>query len=336
MKTIKNSFVVIIFFFISINIPAQTNFNIGLYKTFLQSNQNLTSSGLMQMYPAGNFASNIKLNNNTAQYFDSISVKYHLTSAEISTIQQNGFMVSERLSSAAFGQAFLDIYQNDLPVFVSADAILHAFHVSYDRMLMDAELGSIIDSLEILLTKMHSSLPVLDAKYSSNSSMKQMLLDVDVYCTVAGELLNLPVTPYYPANAAKISQVISLINSATGSSGFSLFSTEPVLYDWSQFEPRGHYVNRAYPILANYFRTMMWLGRIELYLLMPVAFDTASIETQYLDLQRETIDAMLIKELFDTSQVSTTYNYIESILELFVGEQDNVTIDQILPIYLTA
>ncbi len=49
-------------------------------------------------------------------------------------IKKNGFMVSERLFKySSFGDAFLDIYHKDLPVFVSTDAILHAFHISYDR-----------------------------------------------------------------------------------------------------------------------------------------------------------------------------------------------------------
>jgi hypothetical protein len=329
MKTIKCSLIVISFFLFPFSLTAQTNFNLDLYKTFLQAHQNLSSDGLMQMYPAGKFIGNLNLNYNSAQYFDSISAKYGLTGAEISAIQQNGFMVSERLSRAAFGQALIEIYQNDLPVFISTDAILHALHMSYDRILNDIEIDVIIDSLKSLLTRMHSNIYALNAKYSSNSQMIQMLEDVDVYTTVAGELLNLPVIPYYAENSSKINQVISLITAASGASNYSLFSTEPVLYDWSQFEPRGHYVNPSYPILANYFRTMMWLGRIEIYLLMPDAFNTASKETQYLDIQRETIDAMLIKELFDTSQVSTTYEYIENILEYFVGEQDNVTIDNL-------
>jgi len=329
MKTFKISFAVIISFLISLNIPAQTNFNIGLYKSFLQSHTNLTSDELMQLHSAGMFVGNLKLNYNSAQYFDSIAVKYGLTGAEKFSIQQNGFMVSERLSKIAFGQAFLEIFQNDLPVFVSTDAVLHAFHISYDRILKDVELGTIIDSLKTLLTRMHSNFSVLDTKYSANSEMKQMLLDVDVYITIAGELLSLQITPYYPENTSKINQVISLITAASGSSAYSLFSTEPVNYDWSQFEPRAHYVDNTYPILANYFRTMMWLGRIEIYLLLPEAFNSADQETQYLDIRRETIDAMLIKELFDTSQVSTTYNFIESYLELFVGDQDNVTIDNL-------
>jgi hypothetical protein len=326
MKTIKSTLVVFILFVVSFNLPAQTNFNIGLYKTFLQTHQNLTSEELMQMHPAGKFTGKLNLDYNSAQYFDSIAAKYSLTDAEKFSIQQNGFMVSERLSKAAFGEALLEIYQKDLPVFVSTDAILNAFHMSYDMILKDVEISVIIDSLKSLITLMHLNQSSLDSKYSSNSQMNQMLQDADVYITVAGELLGLQITPYYSTNAAKINDVISLINAANGKSNYYLFSTEPVDYDWSQFKPRGHYDDASYPQLASYFKTMMWLGRVEMYLLMPNAYNPADKETQFLDIRRQTIDAMLIKELFDISQVNTTYNYIENILQYFVGRQDNVTI----------
>jgi hypothetical protein len=329
MKTIKICLVVNILFFISLNLPAQTNFNIELYKSFLQANKNLTSEGLMQLHPAGKFIGNLNLNYNSSQYFDSIAIKYNLTDAEKSAIRQNGFMVSERLSEPAFGKAFLDIFQKDLPVFVSTDAVLHAFHRSYDRILKDIEVGVIIDSLTSMLRKMQSGLSFLDSKYSTNNSMQQMLQDVDVYTTVACHLMGIQTAPYYPANASKINDLISLINSAAGIGNYSLFTTEPVLYDWSQFKPRGHYDDNSLPVLASYFRTMMWFGRIEIYLLMPNALNEASTETQYADISRETIDAMLIKELYDETHINTTYHYIESILKLFVGDQDNVTIDNL-------
>ena len=76
-------------------------------------------------------------------------------------------MVSERLSKGSFGDAFLDIYHKDLPVFISTDAILHAFHVSYDRILKDIELAVLIDKLSTLLEQLHSQMPQLESKYSS-------------------------------------------------------------------------------------------------------------------------------------------------------------------------
>ena len=108
---------------------AQTNqFSIEAYKQFLNSNQNLTTSQLLDMHPAGVFKGDLNLQPQDALYFDSISIKYNLTDYEKSLVKKNGFMVSERLSMHTFGEAFFDIFQKDMPVFVSTDAILHAFH----------------------------------------------------------------------------------------------------------------------------------------------------------------------------------------------------------------
>ena len=138
MKILKFFRVTFLLIFFPLLITAQpTQFNINEYKQFLQSHQNMVTSELLELHPAGVFKANLNVDYQTAYYFDSISIKYNLTDYEKSLINQNGFMVSERLSNLSFGEAFLEIYENDLPVFVSTDAILHAFHVSYDRILKD-------------------------------------------------------------------------------------------------------------------------------------------------------------------------------------------------------
>ena len=331
MKKIFMSFGIfllqIIFF---TNTAAQSNnFNIENYKLFLQSHQNISSASLLQLYDAGKFASNLHMNDSSAVYLDSIDAKYNLTSYEKSLLQQNGFVISERLNGSSFGGAFMQIFQQDLPVFVSTDAILYALHMSYDNILKDVELSVIIDTLNSMLNKMYAGIPNLESVYSNNPSMTQMLKDADFYLNVSLNLLGQQVIPYYADNTSKINDVISKIMSASRTSGDTLFSSIPVEYDWSQFTPRGHYDDPQYPILAKYFRTMIWLGRTEIYLLMPNANINADSIEIYNSLQRQTIDAMLIRELFDATKVSSSYNLIENILEYFVGNQDNVTIDNL-------
>ncbi len=332
MKRYFKYFIIFIFQFLFItNVNAQSsNFNLDAYKQFLQSHQNISAQSLLQMYNAGRFSANINQDYNSAVYFDSIDIKYNLTGNEKSLLQQNGFVVSERLKQNSFGGAFLEIFQKDLPVFVSTDAILYAVHMSYDKILKDVELSVLIDSVKSMLTQMHSAIPGLADAYSSNPGMTQMLKDVDFYLTVGIELIGtLPVTPVYADNAVKINRVISKINEASGIDTASLFSSIPVKYDWSQFKPRGHYVDDHYPILANYFKAMMWLGRTEIYLLQPRALVYADSIEIFNSLQRQTIDAMLIREAFDKANVENTYNLIENILKFFVGDQDNVTIDNL-------
>ena len=157
----------------------------------------------------------------------------------------------------------LEIYEKDLPVFVSTDAILHAFHISYDRILKDVELGILIDRITNLLQMLHNNLPALAANYSAYPEMSTMLRDVDVYLTVPRKLLDQNAAPYFPENTSKINEILNKISAEQGHDPYTLFSENCRIMDWSQFKPRGHYVDPQYPILENYFRynDVAWQNR---------------------------------------------------------------------------
>ena len=312
-----------------IYLNAQSDFNTEQYKQFLQSHQNMNSPQLLEMYNAGGFKNNVNVNYNDALYFDSVTIKYNLTNYEKSLIQNYGFMVSERLPRESFGRSFLEIYNNDLPVFVSTDAILHAFHISYDRILMDVELNILIDKVKSILDQLFAQMPQLQNSYSSNPGMVQMLKDVDVYLTVPRKLFDESVTAYYSENNAVVDDIISEINSEGGYKPYTLFSENCRLMDWSQFKPRGHYDSDEYPDLKKYFKVMMWLGRTEIYLLAPRSVPEECHAQTFEDVERQTIDAFLINELFDITSVRPLYDEVEDILQFFVGKSDNVTLPNI-------
>jgi hypothetical protein len=72
---------------------------------------------------------------------------------------------------------------------------------------------------------------------------------------------------------------------------------------------------------------MIWLGRIEIYLLAPESISSLTCPLQTdADIQRQIIVALLISELIELSEMDQTYTEIEEILEFFVGKQDNVTL----------
>ncbi|OGU71073.1 MAG: hypothetical protein A2V93_03695 [Ignavibacteria bacterium RBG_16_34_14] len=319
------SFLLIPFFYLN----AQSNFNIEQYKQFLQSHQNMITSQLLEMYDAGSFRNTININYDGTLYFDSIDAKYNLTDYEKSLIQNYGFMVSERLSMDSFGEALLQIYHQDLPVFVSTDAILHAFHISYDRILRDVELGILINRIDNILNQLNASMPQLHNTYSSNPGMLQMLKDVDVYITVPRKLFNTNSAPYYTDNNAVVNDIINQIMGEQGHVPYTLFSENCRIMDWSQFKPRGHYDDNQFPILRKYFRVMMWLGRTELYLLKPRSFPVYCEQQTFNDIKRQTIDAFLINEIFNLAGVQPLYNEVEDIIQFFVGYSDNVTLPNI-------
>ncbi len=311
----------------------QSNFNINAYKQFLQSHQNMSSTDLMQMHPAGEFVDDLNLSIENVRYLDSIAYEYGLTSHELDLLEQNGFVVSERMKKLSFGEAYLDIFHRDMPVFVSTDAILHAFHISYDRILKDAELGFLIEKVKSLLQTIHSQQNYLYTKYGNNPEMLTMLKDADVYLTVPLRLFDLIINPYYSENAAKIDTILQFISDEQMGS-YNLFADVCRVIDWSQFKPRGHYYEEpGHPNptqLPNYFRVMMWLGRTELYLTKPIALDSVVCPLpSFDDVKRQIIDSYLIKELIDVTNTYSDYTEIENTIKIFAGDQDNVTLDNL-------
>jgi len=300
---------------------SQTNngFDVTQYKQFLYSNKNITTEQLRQLYPPGSFKKINGVNSTSANYYDSVAIKYSLTDYEKMLIEKNGFMVTERKSFSTVGDALLDIYNKDLPVFVSADVILHSVHASYDRILKDLEQYAIIPKLKTFLYSLKNQTASLDLKYSAFAEMKNCLKDYDLYITMALKLLGENVQPYYAENNNSINQLVALIN-AQSVSNIALFGNSVRKIDFSQFTPRGHYTSTT--DLQNYFKTSMWLGKIELYLIAPVSDNPPIPE----DVRRQSADAMLILEGAETAGTLSAYQEIENIIGFFVGEQDNVTL----------
>jgi len=305
---------------------AQVNpqFDINAYREFLASHRDLTYEQLNRLHSSGLFTAGARTDFQSAAYFDSIDAKYRLTTYEKSLVGKHGFVVTERLQPATFGHAFQEIYNCDLPVFISTDAILHALHMSYDEILMQVERSVLSAKLDSLLAALHNALPALAAKYDSIPAMKPMLNDIDVYLTVPRSLLNAGAAPKFPENAAVVGQLLGFIRNQQPVK-YPLFSGTERDIDFSQFTPRGHYTRE--PELTWYFQAMMWLGRTEIYLIAPEGVPPPRQTDQ--DIQRQTIDAVLINEAAELSGALRIIGEMENILRFFVGEPDNVTLENV-------
>jgi hypothetical protein len=82
---------------------------------------------------------------------------YVLDADEMAIFKTNGFVVSERLGSASFGDAYYRIFNADLPVFITADSVLHAWHRSYQNMLEELEELELSTLLERVITNCQHS-----------------------------------------------------------------------------------------------------------------------------------------------------------------------------------
>ena len=138
-------------FVVSTTMSAQ--FDVEAYKEYLKDHENMTYDDLISEFPIGLFKSDAPTIFEKSEYADSIKKAYNLTDYELSLINNHSFMVSDRLSHYTFIHAYWDIFIKDLPVYISADAMLHALHYTFSKVLVSVEENLLYDRLDSALSK---------------------------------------------------------------------------------------------------------------------------------------------------------------------------------------
>src|SRR5262249_50321577 len=113
---------------------------------------------------------------------------FKLNKAELAAFKRNGFVVSERLGAHSFAQIFYRAYNRHLPVFVTSDALLHAWHRSYDAMLEELEENYLATELAALLDGRAAEVPGAQRRYGKGV-LADSLTDADYFLAVARSLL---------------------------------------------------------------------------------------------------------------------------------------------------
>ncbi|MFH1050356.1 MAG: DUF3160 domain-containing protein [bacterium] len=331
--------VLIVTFLIFIQSIAIAQFDVEQYKEYLKTHKDMTFDELIKEFPAGFFLKEAPTNLYEAEYGDSIVIKYKLTNYEKELISKHGFMVSERLTYNSFHNAFMDIFHKDMPVYISADAILFAVHHSFDNILKDIENNRIERNLENALDKARMYTSHLSVK-SIDSLYQYAIMELDFYLNMARNLLDYQFfrgynedsvlhRPQYVKNEARILETKQLILNQQLVKDYMIFSRTSRPVDFSQFKPRGHYYTGSY--LEFYFFTMMWLGRMEIYITSPEHQGVFPQQTDD-DLKRQCILSALLAEVFEKSGSLNYIKDIDELLNSLIGRQDNITIFEILEV----
>ena len=241
---------------------------------------------------------------------------FRLNAEELKAFKKNGFVVSERLGASNFVEMYYRIYSRDMPVFITSDAILHAWHHSYDTMLEDIETQYLYSSLMTILCGMHNTVPAAQKEYGEGV-LKDSVKDADYFLTVAisllcGEGSNWPTKLKQDERVQKTLKACYELKMEK----FNLFGRErPV--DFSQFKVRGHYEKND--TLKRYFRAMMWLGRTDLR----VAGYGANTSP------REMGSAVVLHDLLHRAKQYDAWQNFDTIVQTFVGKTDSMTFAQL-------
>lgn len=239
---------------------------------------------------------------------------FRLNADELAKFKQNGFVVSERMGAPSCTEMFYRIYKRDLPVFVSSDAILHAWHRSYDAILEEVETSMLIPTLDEILAGMSKKIPEAMSQYG-NGDWQQSLKDADYFLAVARSLLAGQAMPSVLGQNQKVADTVEACDRLQMQK-FTLFGKERTV-DFSQFKPRGHYEKSQQ--LRRYFRAMMWCGRID----MRVAGDPGQASP------RQLAAAIALHDLLHRAGKFDRWQQFDRIIQTFVGDSDSMTFAQL-------
>ncbi len=332
MGCIVNKILLLFVFFVSLLIPFSNSYADGInlenYKEFLDNHKNTNYDSIKSMHTQNSYLyySAPECQPANAQYFNDLKAKFELTEGEVQLLEKNNFVVLSRSKYNSFGNAIQDYWYRDIPLYFTSDALLYAFHKSYDNILKDLEQNYIYEQLNTLLSGLEQ-VPSANASDSVLIAYKTM----NLFIGVARTLLSEDNQYVYSETDEQFKELYNKIIEGVNAQGFGSLKifpdAESRMYDYSQLKPRGHYEESD--LLKRYFKAMMWLGRTELYLIAP----DAEIDVPEYSLNIQTAVTYLIADRINNDpQLLSCYNNINDIIKGFVGEQDNVQFNNIIEI----
>ncbi|MEO0115181.1 MAG: DUF3160 domain-containing protein [candidate division WOR-3 bacterium] len=182
-----------------------------------------------------------------------------LTPNQKTLLTKNGFLVTP----SQFDQIY-QIYQyakkQNMPIYVTTDAILHTFHILFDYSLRVIE-TEYFNKLLLDLTQGLLDYELAQLQLTKSPKVTKALKRNIAYLAVAGSLFDDKFVPPKEGMPELVKAELELIERAKGMSPSPIFNYQE---DYSQYKPRGHYTRNEK--FARYFKVMMWYARIGFYL----------------------------------------------------------------------
>lgn len=193
------------------------------------------------------------------------------TPQELKVLAEKGFVVSERLGRDTMTGVLYRIYSADLPIFVSADCVLHAWHQSFDSVCGDIENTYLGPTMDTVFSAMHGELATARAE---SSLSKESVRDADLILTVTLSLLHERQEKSVLGQDGEVSRILALC-AAEDESNIAIFGRSPARLDFSALQVRGRYERRKE--LRGYFRASTWCRLSSLNLSVEREADTALV-----------------------------------------------------------
>jgi len=242
-------------------------------------------------------------------------------------LEENGFVVVPSRVAQIY-EIYKSAKDRGDPIFVTTDALLHAYHILYDYTLRSAEINHFVSDLQGLNSPMWeiAAKQYLAATGEVQEAARRNL----AFFSVATLLLNpipegntLPTILDFSLASNVVDDVQAELDLIEAHQGFAESPIFGYREDYSQYVPRGHYTRNE--TFERYFKAMMWYGRM-MFRLKP------GDSPELIKVGRmETRQAILIVAALQNAQVrwQSALAVWERIYEptvFFVGQTDDLNI----------
>lgn len=291
----------------------------------------------------------LPLNKGDIANYENFSGRINLSESALKTLENNGFVVIKNPYSSReedITSMYKTLKQEDIPIFITTDSLLHLYHIQFDETLRQIEEREFYDTIwNMDLAMLNASIE----KYNSAAGEeKEAARRNAAYFSVALSLLQPKPEQvqstqtqsqeeyydsfdesFFPAGAEKqyqfeipefvkedVKAELALIEAHTG---FSLSPIFKYQEDYSQYVPRGHYTRSEK--LKNYFKAFMWHGRMSMLLKDKLiqSGDPAK------DARIQTIQASLIASgLQSKPELLKNWDRIYEVTAFYVGFSDDL------------
>jgi hypothetical protein len=267
----------------------------------------------------------LPLDLNDVANYDAIDSRFGISNFAY-LLEQNGFVVIER-NSPDFNDIiapYESLRLNGVPLFVTADTLLHLYHIQFDETLMEIEQNKFYGDISALTAAL---LNEAIAQYNAyDGDLKEAARRNLAYLSVAQHLIDTNDLVPEIVSDVLVSGELAKIDAHAGFETSDIFIYEE---DYSQYVPRGHYTRSEQ--LKRYFRTLMWYGRMA-FLLKGADFwgPMGDALISVYDAKIQTLQAVLLATSIDLVQIDQRsgreiWDRMYAITAFYVGLADDLT-----------
>ena len=227
-------------------------------------------------------------------------------------LKKNHFVVRPGSCKQMFG-IYNESTKDEIPVFVTTDAVLHIYHVLFDNILADMEMRVFIPELTDLLQSLADQTESALSNAQSGKAVEALQSNL-AFLYVPLSILD-PALTVPDLVKAKVDSELVYIDLHDN------YHYSPVLgpfnaLDYSQFTVRGHYTKSD--SLKAYFKSMMWLGFMH-FTMEPQLFGDIA--------KQHTLQSILLTQMiYQLAERESAWSEIYLPTVFLVGKTDDPTI----------